>query len=54
MDCRDCLFFDNCETYYRDCDAFSPIIEEDNIEELIEGGRIEFRREWYEYMWEAD
>ena len=48
-DCRKCIFFTNCPKYYYECDAYSPI-EEDDVDQIIETGRQEFISEWYEYI----
>ena len=47
--CTCCLFFENCTTFYKDCDAYSPI-QEDDIDEFVESRRQEFYDAWFEYI----
>lgn len=52
-DCNYCLFKDDCDTYYEYCDAFTPF-EEDDIDEIIESGRYEYRKAFFDYMEEEE
>lgn len=49
--CSRCLYFDMCfET--QACEYYTPLseYEDEYIEMMIENGRTEFRKEWFQYI----
>lgn len=55
-ECRHCLYFDQCGLDEA-CEYYAPLGDEyddDNIEDIIETRRIEFREEWFEYIEENE
>lgn len=49
--CSNCYFGDKCRSPYA-CDNYSPIHEftDDEVDEMIENGRLEFLDEWNQYI----
>lgn len=55
-ECRRCLYFDLCGSPDV-CDHYAPPDDEysdDDIEGIIEEGRIVFRQEWFRYLEENE
>ena len=50
--CQDCVFADTCAVRYP-CRHYSPTVDDDDGEELIELGREQFAYEWSMYMKES-
>ena len=51
-DCKNCFYNDKC-TSEKVCEDYTPLEEEEDdaaIDELIEAKRIEFRKEWLQYI----
>lgn len=51
-DCSRCIFCDMCEEVEY-CEHFSPIEDDQYIDELIEERRVEFNEYWDEYVQET-
>jgi hypothetical protein len=50
--CEGCLFSDQCRSQ-EDCEFYSPIDEDDAMNEYIEQGRAEFLDDWLDYISQA-
>lgn len=46
-DCKQCLYFDDCDAD-RVCEDYTPL--GDDVDELIESRRAEFHEEWFQYI----
>lgn len=47
--CESCVFYDKCASYMV-CHDYCSILETDDMDELIEAGREEYRNAWFEYI----
>lgn len=56
--CVNCYFYDDCNRMYRKCGYFTPIVSEElseeDINEIIENGRIDFYESFWSTMREED
>ena len=55
-ECRHCLYYDQCGSY-EVCEYYTPLgdeYDENNIEDIIEARRMEFREEWFNYIEENE
>lgn len=48
--CSNCIFGDKCSVSECSCEFYSPIVEDDTIDEIIEAGRHEFVEDWVQYV----
>jgi len=51
--CDECLFFDVCDDR-EVCCGFYPADDDQFENDMIEIGRIEFRKEWFDYISECE
>lgn len=52
--CKQCFYFDNCGSD-EVCKDYTPLEDNmDDIDEIIESRRIEFSKEWFQYIEEND
>lgn len=56
--CRQCLHFSqSCADFWKQgivCGFYTPLVEDTDIEDVIESGRAEFRKQWFQYIEEND
>lgn len=50
--CQNCLFTEQCPSH-QPCRHYSPVVDDDDGDDLIERGRKQFAREWGSYLKES-
>ncbi len=50
--CKGCLWYGSCYTVKNDCEHYTPVDEQEMLNEYIEARSEEFREEWMTYSGE--
>lgn len=51
--CSNCMWREQCMSE-EVCEQYTPVDEDECVDQIIERGRFEFRKEWFTYIGQDD